>query len=66
MPLSALPVLTKTFGVSAEVLLGQEPEPAKRGPTPKLKPQLERLSHLPRTQQRFVIQMLDTVLKQAS
>lgn len=66
VPVSALPALTETLNVSTEVLLGQQSEPAKRGPAPKLKQQLERLSHLPRTKQRFVIQMLDTVLDQAS
>lgn len=66
VPLSAVPVLTKTLGVSTETLLGQRPAPGKRGPTPKLQQQLERLSRLPRTKQRFVIEMLDTVLKQAN
>lgn len=66
VPLSALPSLTQALGVSTETLLGQRPAPGKRGPTPKLQQQLERLSRLPRTKQRFVIEMLDTVLKQAS
>jgi len=35
----------------------------KRGPAPKLLQQIERM---PRTQQRFVMQMLDTVIAQAS
>ena len=66
MPLLALLRLTKVLGVSAETLLGQQPAPGKRGPAPKLQQQLERLSRLPRTKQRFVSDMLDTVLKQAS
>lgn len=65
VPVSALPALTQVLGVSAEELLGEEQTPAKRGPTPRLQQQLEQLSHLPRTKQRFVIQMLDTVLQQA-
>ena len=36
----------------------------KRGPAPKLQQQLERITQLPKAQQRFVIQMLDTVLQQ--
>lgn len=36
----------------------------KRGPAPKLQQQLERVSALPKAQQRFVMQMLDTVLQQ--
>jgi hypothetical protein len=38
---------------------------AKRGPTPKLQRQLERLSRLPKAKQKFVSEMLDTVLQQA-
>jgi len=36
------------------------------GPTPKLQQQIERIQQLPRTQQKFVMQMLDTVLAQAA
>lgn len=38
----------------------------KRGPAPKLQQQLERITQLPKAQQRFVMQMLDTVLQQQS
>jgi transcriptional regulator with XRE-family HTH domain len=65
VPVSALPTLSKALGVSVEELLGTESRPAKRGPTPKLQRQLEQLSQLPRSQQRFVSKMLDTVLQQA-
>jgi transcriptional regulator with XRE-family HTH domain len=66
VPVSALPELSKALGVAVEELLGSgEDRPAKRGPTPKLQRQLEQLSQLPRSQQRFVSQMLDTVLQQA-
>lgn len=40
-------------------------EIVKRGPTPKLQRQLERLSRLPKAKQKFVSEMLDTVLQQA-
>lgn len=36
----------------------------KRGPPPKLQQQLERITRLPKAQQRFVMQMLDNVLQQ--
>ena len=65
VPVSLLPQLAETLGVSIEHLLGQEAQPAKRGPTPKLQQQLERLNELPRSKQRFVSEMLDTVLQQA-
>lgn len=66
VPASALPDLSKALGVSVEELLGTgDTHSAKRGPTPKIQRQLEQLSQLPRSQQRFVSQMLDTVLQQA-
>ena len=48
------PIFLDTFSRSA----------GKRGPTPKLQRQLEQVSALPKAQQRFVMQMLDTVLQQ--
>ena len=66
MAVSALPTLAKLLGVSLEELIGEEPKPGKRGPTPKLARHMERISQLPKTQQRFVMQMLETVLAQAS
>lgn len=65
VPVTDLPVLSKALAISVEELIGLEAPPAKRGPTPKLQQQLEQLSQLPRSQQRFVSQMLDTVLQQA-
>lgn len=65
IPVSALPRLARSLGVSIEELLGEDAGTAKRrGPTPKLQQQIERILELPRTQQRFVMQMLDTVLAQ--
>ena len=64
VPVSALPRLSKTLGVSVEELIGTESKPGKRGPTPKLQRQLEQLQDLPRSKQRFVAEMLDTVLQQ--
>jgi DNA-binding XRE family transcriptional regulator len=58
--------LARTLGVSLDELLGQESAAAakKRGPLPKLQQQMERIQHLPRAQQRFVMQVIDTVLAQ--
>jgi hypothetical protein len=36
----------------------------KRGPAPRLQQQMERIQHLPLAQQRFVMQVIDTVLAQ--
>lgn len=65
VPVSTLPTLSKALGVSIEDLVESEAKPAKRGPTPKLQRQLELLQDLPRSKQRFVSEMLDTVLQQA-
>lgn len=64
VPVSALPVLAPALGVSLEELLGESAATKKRGPAPKLQQQVERLSQLPKAQQRLVIQMLDGVLAQ--
>jgi transcriptional regulator with XRE-family HTH domain len=64
MPVSSLPLIARLLGVSIEELMGEAPAPAKRGPTPKLLQQIERIQQLPRSKQRFVIEMLDTVLAQ--
>ncbi len=65
VPVSALPKLSHALGVSVEELIGIDNKPGKRGPTPKLQRQLEQLQQLPRSKQRFVTEMLDTVLQQA-
>jgi len=66
IPVSALPAIARALAVSIEELIGEEPKPGKRGPTPKLQQQLERIGQLPKQQQRFVMQMLDGLLAQAS
>jgi transcriptional regulator with XRE-family HTH domain len=70
IPVSTLPLLAKTLGVSLgvslEVLFGEEAKPArsKRGPVPQWQEQMEAIARLPRAQQRFVTQMLQTMLAQ--
>jgi transcriptional regulator with XRE-family HTH domain len=68
IPVSTLPLLAKTLGVSLEVLFGEESKPgrAKRGPVPQWQEQMEAIAQLPRARQRFVTEMLETVLAQAS
>jgi transcriptional regulator with XRE-family HTH domain len=63
---SALPLVARALSISLEELLG-EAKPAarsKRGPAAKWEQQIEQIAKLPRAQQRFVTQMLDTVLAQ--
>ncbi len=66
IPVSALSPLASLLGVSIEELLGEKQLTNKRGPTPKLQQQLDRVSRLPRSKQKFVMEMIDTVLQQAS
>jgi len=39
---------------------------AKRGPDSRLQQQVEKIRQLPRTKQQFVMEMLDTVIKQSA
>jgi len=67
IPVSALPVVAHTLSVSLDELFG-EGKPAgrsKRGPAPQWKQQIEAISKLPRARQRFVSEMLQTVLAQS-
>ena len=66
VPVSNLPLLARTLGVSVEALIGEKAAPAKRGPTPKLQQQVERLSRLPQAKQRVVMEMLEGFLNQAA
>lgn len=65
---STLPLLAKALTTSVEELLGEESATAKgkRGSTPKLQQQLEQIAQLPMAKQRFVMEMLDTVIQQTS
>jgi transcriptional regulator with XRE-family HTH domain len=67
LPASLLPDLAGILGVAVESMLGMNaPRAAKRGPSSKLQQQIEQVTKLPRQRQQFVIDFLDTVLKQAS
>jgi hypothetical protein len=53
--------------VSLEELIGEPvPSARKRGPAPKLQQHIERIGQLPKAKQRFVMQVLESVLAQAS
>lgn len=66
MAVSALPTIAKLLGVSLEELIGEPQKPGKRGPTPKLQQQMQRIHQLPKARQKFVMEMIETVLSQAS
>jgi transcriptional regulator with XRE-family HTH domain len=64
---SALPVVAQTLTVPLEELFGETKRFAgKRGPVPRWQQQIEAIAQLPKAQQRFVSQMLDTVLAQTN
>jgi len=68
LPASLLPALSHELQTPLEELLGQPASakaPAKRGPAPKLLQHMERISALPRQQQKFVLQVIESVLAQA-
>lgn len=67
IPVSALPVLAQTLNQAIEELLGGTPAARKRrGPPPRLQKHMELISQLPKPKQRFVMEILETVLTQAS
>ena len=67
IPANLLPRLSQLYGITVDALLGATgKKPQKRGPASKLQMQVEQISRLPKSKQRFVIEMLDTVIQQAS
>jgi len=67
IPVSMLPSLAHALKVQTDALLGNETKTrSKRGPASQLQRSIERISELPKPKQRFVIEMLETVLAQAS
>ncbi len=65
IPVSMLQSLAQALSVEIDGLLGDTAKArAKRGPAPVLARHMERISALPKTQQKFVIQVLESVLAQ--
>ena len=67
MPVSMLPLLAHTLAMSLEEMIGEPPSRVarKRGPAPALQRHIELFRALPKAQQKFVLQVLDSVLQQA-
>lgn len=63
VPVAVLPELARSLGVTVEVLLGLPATRSKRGPASKLQKQMERISALPKEQQKSIMQVLDMALK---
>jgi transcriptional regulator with XRE-family HTH domain len=66
IPVTMLPLLSTTLAISIDDLLGVKGPPLKRGPAPKLLHQVERIQRLPKSKQKFVMQMIDTALLSSS
>lgn len=71
VPVSALPAMARALSQSVETLI-DDPAPTaptsgvkKRGPTPKIQQQLERVSALPKSEQRVVMRLIDSMFAQA-
>ena len=64
IPASMLPKLSKILDVTLEELLGAKQSGVKRGPVSVLNRQVEQIRLLPRNKQKFVMEMLDTVIRQ--
>ena len=66
LPLSMLPEAARALGVAVEELIGEQNSKSKRGPTPKLQQQVEQITRLPKAKQKFVCELLETVLHTAT
>jgi transcriptional regulator with XRE-family HTH domain len=67
IPVSLLPALAQALKVQVDALLGSTAKAqARRGPASQLQRSIERIGDLPKPKQRFVLEMLETVLAQAS
>ena len=66
IPVSMLQALAKALSVDIDALLGDESAKARarRGPVPTLARHMERISALPKARQKFVIDVLESVLAQ--
>ena len=55
--------MARALAVTIADLIGEEAAPSRRGPSPRLLQQVERIQRLPKAQQRFIMQMIDTALQ---
>lgn len=64
--ISTLQLLAKTLDINIESLINEQKKQAhgKRGPTPKLQRQIEKIGLMPRTKQKFITDMLDALIQQ--
>ena len=63
VPVASLPRLARALAVTTADLIGEEATPSRRGPAPRLLQQVERIQRLPKSRQRFIMEMIDTALQ---
>ncbi len=63
VPVASLPRLARALAVTTADLIGEEAAPLRRGPAPRLLQQIERIQRLPKSRQRFIMEMIDTALQ---
>lgn len=66
---SIIPLIARAVSTTVMALMGEEitqEVKSKRGPKSKFELQIEQVHKLPRTKQKFVSEMLDTVIQQTS
>lgn len=65
VPASMLPTLAGLLQVGVDELIGQPAKRSnKRGPAPRLAQHMEMISQLPKTKQRFVMEVIENMLAQ--
>lgn len=63
IPVSLLPKLAEVLATPIEELVGIEKQ-SRRGPVSKLQQKIEVISHMPRSKQKFIIEMLEALIRQ--
>ena len=63
IPAALVADCARLLAVPVESLMGEDAKPARRGPSPKLLQQIERIHRLPKSRQRFIMEMIDTALQ---
>jgi transcriptional regulator with XRE-family HTH domain len=66
MPISLIHPVASALGVAPAELLGDQPTQKKRGPTPKMLRQVDRISRLPKNRQKQILDVVEALLAQQS
>jgi len=63
IPISSLPKLSMVLAAPVEEIIGIE-KPSRRGPASRLQQQVALIGELPRAKQKFIMEMLEAVIRQ--